>query len=88
MKERNYAFDGAISEEVLRNYLSRSIVLSYLGGWRYKDETPEKTAEDCRNLILRTGGKYIARADPPYNSFQMSKTSPTLKIPLEHWQGS
>ena len=62
MKERNYAFDGAISEEVLRNYLSRSIVLSYLGGWRYKDETPEKTAEDCRNLILRTGAKYIARA--------------------------
>lgn len=62
MPQSEYQFDGSISEEVLRRYLSRSIVMSYLGGWHYRNESPEKTAKDCRHLLLETGAKYIARA--------------------------
>lgn len=62
MEEKNYQFDGAISKDVLCNYLARSIVLSYLGNWHYNGETHEQTAAACKDMILKTGAKYIARA--------------------------
>lgn len=59
---RDYKFKGNISREVLCNYLSRAIVLSYLGGFKYENMTEEETAAECRRIILTYGAKYIARA--------------------------
>lgn len=57
---RNFNFNGCISEEVLRNYLSRSIVLSFLESGAIEN-FPDLT-EECIQTILYTGAKYIARA--------------------------
>lgn len=55
MKERkNFAFDGNISEEVLTNYLSRSVTAAGL--------IESKTMEDDIRAILHIGAKFLGRA--------------------------
>lgn len=59
-KGRSFEFNGAISEEVLRNYLARSIVFSFLE-CDFSKEYPN-FVEDCIQTIIYTGAKYISRA--------------------------
>lgn len=59
---RDYNFEGYISEKVLRNYLSRSMVLSFFDSGSEYGIPPEKMAEEAIRLITRSGAKYIARA--------------------------
>lgn len=56
---RNYSFDGMISEQVLKNYLSRSITLSMLSS------SPDSLQSDAR-FVLNTGAKYISRSIIPW----------------------
>lgn len=56
---RNYKFDGMISEQVLKNYLSRSVTLSVLSN--FADLLKNNT-----RFILNTGAKYISRANTPW----------------------
>lgn len=51
----NFAFDGSISEEVLKNYLSRSIIYSFF-------DSSLKGIEEDINAIVDMGAKYIARS--------------------------
>lgn len=55
---RDYSFDGKISEQVLKNYLSRSITLSMLSS------SPDSLQSDAR-FVLNTGAKYISRSIIP-----------------------
>jgi len=62
----DFAFDGSISEEVLRNYLSRSMtVADGLNSSSYGSNgtggTPEFVMGNIR-MILNTGVKYVGRA--------------------------
>ena len=59
---RDYAFEGRISERVLRNYLSRSMVLSFFDSGSEYGIPPEKMTEEAIRLITQSGAKYIARA--------------------------
>ena len=59
---RDYAFEGRISEQVLRNYLSRSMVLSFFDSGSEYGIPPEKMTEEAIRLITQSGAKYIARA--------------------------
>lgn len=52
---RNYQFDGAISEEVLRNYLSRSMTLMYL-------LTSHGDINDNIRMMTNCGVKFAGRA--------------------------
>lgn len=56
----NYEFSGSISEEVLKNYLSRSMI--YAGAVMEPD-----IKENFIRLALSTGAKYIARAGCYWN---------------------
>lgn len=58
-KER-YHFQGSITEEVLHNYLSRSI--HYCGLTAGSPEGGSPCFEDDLRVILKTGAKYISRA--------------------------
>jgi hypothetical protein len=56
---QNYEFYGTISEEVLKNYLSRSISLTIFGHG-------DVEFEDRVRIILDIGAKYIQRAAIPW----------------------
>ncbi|MBE6904510.1 MAG: hypothetical protein E7480_07890 [Ruminococcaceae bacterium] len=56
---KNYKFDKVISQDVLKNYLAKSITLSLLSIFH------DTYDEDIR-LILNTGAKYISRAAIPW----------------------
>ena len=58
----HFSFDGAISEEVLRRYLSRAMTLHCLNT---DDFLPEKEVYRlrCRQLIRECGVKYVGRAN-------------------------
>ena len=57
---RTYTFDGPPSQEVIENYLSRS--MEYLGLCCESDSGPAPHFEDNVRLILNTGSKFIGRA--------------------------
>ena len=59
---RDYQFDGSISETVLRNYLSRSMVLSLFDSGSEYGIPEEQLAGEAIRLITESGAKYIARA--------------------------
>ena len=59
---RDYQFDGSISETVLRNYLSRSMVLSLFDSGSEYGIPEEQLAGEAICLITESGAKYIARA--------------------------
>lgn len=52
--KRNYKFDGSISEEVLRNYLSRAITMASIS------DSPHR-ADDVR-MLKSIGAKFVGRA--------------------------
>ena len=56
-KNKDFSFDYKISEEVLKNYLSRSITLSFLS-------SPDRDF----SIIQNTGAKYISRANIPWQA--------------------
>jgi hypothetical protein len=58
---KDFSFDGKISEEVLKNYLSRSMTLSFISAPFYDP------GSDIR-MILNTGAKYISRAIIPWQA--------------------
>ena len=55
-KAPSYEFDGSISEEVLNNYLSRSVTMTEILTRSIKNKEPEL------EFIRRSGVKYIGRA--------------------------
>jgi hypothetical protein len=57
---RDYSFDGSISEQVLNNYLSRSI--HYCGFTAGSPEGNSPYFMDDLRVIKKTGAKYISRA--------------------------
>ncbi|MHB1453073.1 MAG: hypothetical protein ACYCYM_03815 [Saccharofermentanales bacterium] len=58
---KNFHFDGSISEEVLKNYLSRSMTLSFIS-------SPSSSPASERSMIIRTGAKYIGRSIIPWQA--------------------
>lgn len=58
---KNFAFDGSISEEVLRNYLSRAMTLSFLNAQGSTGDQLD-TAQDCAAVINYCGVKYVGRS--------------------------
>jgi len=58
---KDFSFDYRISEEVLKNYLSRSITLSFL---TVSSNNPESDIQ----MIINTGAKYISRANLPWQA--------------------
>ncbi|MHB1453079.1 MAG: hypothetical protein ACYCYM_03845 [Saccharofermentanales bacterium] len=58
---KNFHFDYNISEQVLKNYLSRSITLSFISN-------PSENAEDDIRMIFNIGAKYIGRAIIPWQA--------------------
>ena len=59
---RDYQFDGSISETVLSNYLSRTMVLSLSDSGSEYGIPEEQLAGEAIRLITESGAKYIARA--------------------------
>ncbi len=59
IEKKDFSFDSRISEEVLKNYLSRSMTLSFLS-------VPSNNPESDIRMILNTGVKYISRANIPW----------------------
>ncbi|MBD3265427.1 hypothetical protein GF373_02055 [bacterium] len=60
--ERNYKFDGEMSEKVLRNYLSRSATFGeLLNRTRVENELGGNTADNIR-MLVNTGNKFAGRA--------------------------
>ena len=59
---RNYSFNGNMSEEVLRNYLSRSMTVSGLlfGSVYYDGNAPY--AEDDERMVINVGAKFVGRS--------------------------
>ena len=57
----NFSFNGSISEEVLNNYLSRSLQLKMFG----KDLS---LADEYVRFIVSTGAKFVARSYLPWTS--------------------
>lgn len=57
--ERDYTFKGSISQEVLENYLSRS--MHYCGLTAGSPGGESNCFEDDLRVILKTGAKYISR---------------------------
>ena len=53
---KDFDFDGRISEAVLKNYLSRSMNISVISN-------PSEDPAGDRRLVLRTGAKYLYRAN-------------------------
>ena len=76
---RDYHFDGAISREVLENYLSRSVTMEGLLNGR-------GDLDDNVRMLKRTGAKFIGRAlclwggeaDLPRNLERAKRLAPTL----------
>lgn len=58
---RNYSFNGTISEEVLRNYLSRSIVMHHLSTTWAKFTSPPDNGQynDDLRMLTNVGAKHI-----------------------------
>lgn len=62
-KNRSYHFDGKITEEVLRNYLARSITMAEVcTSPKFKVDGKDNTIEDDIRLIKNIGAKFIGRA--------------------------
>lgn len=59
IEKKDFSFDSRMSEEVLKNYLSRSMTLSFLS-------VPSNNPESDIRMILNTGVKYISRANLPW----------------------
>lgn len=59
MAGKNYHFDGAISREVLNNYLSRAVTHTGLG---IDNFAPSRTFEDDLRMLKNEGAKFIGRA--------------------------
>jgi len=60
---RNYHFDGSISEEVLRNYLNRSITMAEICvSPEFKVDGKDNTPADDIRLIRNIGAKFIGRS--------------------------
>ena len=76
---RDYHFDGAISREVLENYLSRSVTMEGLLNGR-------GDLDDNVRMLKRTGAKFIGRAlclwggeaDLPRNLERAKRLAPTV----------
>ena len=60
-KGMNFTFNGAVSEQVLRNYLSRSVTMSLLS-------VPSANYENDVRMVFNTGAKYISRATIPWEA--------------------
>lgn len=60
-KGRNYTFCETISEEVLRNYLSRAVTLANECG-----EAVKESDEEYIRFILNIGAKYVGRLTVPW----------------------
>lgn len=58
---KDFAFYENVSMEVLNNYLSRSITLSFIS-------SPSVTSESDKTMILRTGAKYVGRSIIPWKA--------------------
>ena len=59
----NYNFSGNISEEVLRNYLSRSVTMAEIcTSPKFKGDGEDNALADDIRLIKNTGAKFIGRA--------------------------
>lgn len=60
---KKYHFDGTISEEVLRNYLSRSVTMAELcTSPKFKVDGNDQSLADDLRLIKNLGAKFIGRA--------------------------
>lgn len=59
-ENRNYAFEGAMSREVLENYLSRAV--THLGLCSDFAEAPRAHFEDDVRMLTHIGAKFIGRA--------------------------
>ncbi|MHB1453062.1 MAG: hypothetical protein ACYCYM_03760 [Saccharofermentanales bacterium] len=57
----NFTFDGTIPEQVLKNYLSRSMTMSFLS-------VPSGNLANDVRMILNTGVKYVSRAAIPWQA--------------------
>lgn len=61
--KKNYRFNRNISEEVLRNYLNRSITMAEIcTSPKFKGDGKDSTLADDIRLIKNTGAKFIGRA--------------------------
>jgi len=58
---KDFEFYENVSMEVLNNYLSRSITLSFIS-------SPSVTSESDKTMILRTGAKYVGRSIIPWKA--------------------
>ena len=56
----DFAFDGWISEEVLRNYLSRAMTLGFFNPMHFSDPLYR---QQCLAVIQNCGVKYVGRAN-------------------------
>lgn len=62
-KNKDYHFDGKISEEVLRHYLSRAITMAEVcTGPAYKVDGQDNCRVDDIRFIKNTGAKFVGRA--------------------------
>ena len=72
--QRNYEFrDGVISQEVLENYLSRSITIEeclHSDGY-YNNPAVYHDADDDVRMILNIGAKFIGRAVKQWDNPQL-----------------
>ena len=58
---KDFAFRSAISEKVLKNYLSRAMTLSFISVPSFREESEIR-------MIINTGAKYISRAIIPWQA--------------------
>ena len=56
----DFAFDGRITEQVLRNYLSRAMTLGFLSPMHFHDPTYRSR---CLDVIRTCGVKYVGRSN-------------------------
>ncbi|MEN8156461.1 MAG: hypothetical protein ABFS10_05895 [Bacteroidota bacterium] len=61
--EMDFEFNGSISEEVLRSYLSRAITQAeFCTGTRFYYDGPVYVREDDERMLLNIGAKFMGRA--------------------------
>ena len=56
----DFAFDGKISETVLRNYLSRAMTLGFFNPMHFSDPNYR---QQCMEVVKNCGVKYVGRAN-------------------------
>ena len=56
----DFTFDGKISEEVLRNYLSRAMTLGFFNPMHFSDPAYRR---QCLEVIRSCGVKYVGRSN-------------------------